>query len=196
MILLIDLCWKENSLSSPEFVDPIANIVKSSGEQYRIIHHLSADSRILKESRGIILCGTALKDNGFRSNVRLMEIIRDTDLPVLGICAGMQVIALAFGSKLEDSLEIGMDDIKITGDDEVLNEEMTIRAYKLHGMRIIPDEKFIILAKSGKGPESIRHISRPVWGVLFHPEVRNEWVVGNFVSYCRRLAPADRPQNR
>ena len=180
MILVIDLCWKEDSLSRPEFVDPIVNIVKSSGEEFRIVHHLSGDLKIHEECKGIILCGTALKDNGFRENKRLFEIIKNTELPVLGICAGMQAVALAYGAKLAESYETGMEEIKIIKGDDVLREQRTIQAYELHGMRMVPGENFEILAESGKGTEAVRHIDVPVWGVLFHPEVRN------FVSYCRR----------
>ena len=184
MILIIDLCWKEDSLSHPEFVGPIANIVKSAGEQFRVIHHLSSDLDD-NEFNGIILCGTALKDNDFRKN-RLAGFIKNTRLPVLGICAGMQVVALAYGAKLAGSHEIGMEEIRIIKDDEVLGEQKTIQAYKLHGMRMVPAENFTILSESDKGAEAFRHISKPVWGVLFHPEVRNEWVVRNFVNFCHR----------
>ncbi len=190
MILIIDLCWKEESLSSPEFVDPITNILKASGEDFRVIHHLSDYKGISNDAGGIILCGNALKDNGFKENLRLREFIRNTDLPVLGICAGMQVIALSFGAELVDSLETGMNEIRITGNDEVLGEKRPIMGYKLHSMRMKQDKNFSVLAESDKGIEAVRHVSRPVWGVLFHPEVRNEYIIREFIGYCRRLFPA------
>ena len=186
MILIIDLCWKDNSLSKPEFVDPIADIVKSSGKEFRIVHHLSKDMKIQDEVKGIILCGTALKDNEFRKNEHLFTIINETRLPVLGICAGMQVVALTYGAKLAESYETGMNEVRIIKEDEVLGEQRTIQAYKLHGMRMVPGEEFIVLAESDKGPEAVRHSVMQVWGVLFHPEVRNEWVVRNFINYCSR----------
>ena len=186
MILVIDLCWKEDSLSKPEFVGPIEDIVKSSGEEFRIVHHLSKDLKVQDEFKGIILCGTALMDNEFRKNKHLFGLIKETRLPVLGICAGMQAVALSYGAKLAESYETGMSGIRIIKEDEVLGEQRTIQAYKLHQMRMIPGEEFIVLAESDKGPEAVRHSVMPVWGVLFHPEVRNEWVVRNFINYCSR----------
>lgn len=188
MILIVDLCWKEDSLSRSEFVDPVANIVKASGQSFQIVHHASVKSVKMDEEniQGILFCGTALKDNGFRENLGLIEMIKNTSLPVLGVCAGMQVIALAYGGELEESPEIGMKKIYPEERDEIFDAEDDFEAYKLHGMRIRPGDNFITLASSEKGPEVIRHRSRPIWGVLFHPEVRNEWVVGNFVSFCRR----------
>lgn len=185
MILIIDLCWKENSLSRPEFVDPIANIVRSSGEDLKIVHHLSTDLEKQDGFNGIILCGTALMDNGFRENNRLIKLIKNTGIPVLGVCAGMQIVAFAYGAELVDSLEIGMSEIRITKNDKVLGGEKTIQGYKLHGMRMAANENFIALAESEKGPEAVRHVTNPAWGVLFHPEVRNEWVVRNFIACCR-----------
>ena len=186
MILIIDLCWKEDSLSKPEFVGPIADILKSSGEQFRIVHHLSKDLKVQDEFKGIILCGTALKDNEFRKDKHLFEILKKTRLPVLGICAGMQAVALSYGTKLAESYETGMSRVEIIKDDDVLGEQRAIQAYKLHGMRMVPGGEFIVLAESDKGPEAVRHTALPVWGVLFHPEVRNEWVVRNFIQYCSR----------
>jgi hypothetical protein len=29
-------------------------------------------------------------------------------------------------------------------------------------------------------PEIIRHREKPVYGILFHPEVRNVWIIRNF----------------
>ncbi|MBN1432467.1 MAG: gamma-glutamyl-gamma-aminobutyrate hydrolase family protein [Methanomicrobiaceae archaeon] len=186
MILIIDLCWKEDSLSHPEFVDPIVNIVKSAGEDFRIVHHLLPDLEKQDDFNAIILCGTALKDNGFRENERLIELIKNTGVPVLGVCAGMQVVALAYGGELTESLEIGMKNIVPVKNDEIFNATEIFEAYKLHGMRIQPNGNFTLLAESVTGPEVVKHISKQVWGVLFHPEVRNEWVIGNFVRYCCR----------
>jgi GMP synthase-like glutamine amidotransferase len=47
----------------------------------------------------------------------------------------------------------------------------------------LPDS-FRILATSRKGPAIIRHGERPVYGVLFHPEVRNEWLIERFLAFC------------
>ena len=40
MILLIDLCYKQNSLSMYEFVKPIENILKNEEENFFLRHFL------------------------------------------------------------------------------------------------------------------------------------------------------------
>jgi GMP synthase (glutamine-hydrolysing) len=51
-----------------------------------------------------------------------------------------------------------------------------------YGMSIPPDSEFTVTARSASGVQAIRHRERPVWGVSFHPEVRNEWVVEAFLE--------------
>lgn len=44
----------------------------------------------------------------------------------------------------------------------------------------IPD-RFIPLAVSDRCVQAIRHRSLPLYGLLFHPEVRNEWIIERFL---------------
>ena len=47
MILLIDLCWKKDSLSRYEFVLPIAKIVSRAGLEYEIKHHSESKTHLV-----------------------------------------------------------------------------------------------------------------------------------------------------
>lgn len=191
MILIVDLCWKKDSLSGPEFTGPVVNIVRNTGESFKIVHHTEVSPAVMEGTCGVILCGTALKDNAFRKNSSLGELIRQTELPVLGICAGMQAIALAFGGDLIESPGIGMTRIWVTSKDEIFGGREDLEAYELHGAGIQDCGDLYTIAKSDTGAEAFRHRSRPVWGLLFHPEVRNEWAVENFIEYCRRSLRED-----
>ena len=113
-------------------------------------------------------------------------MIRGSGVPVLGICAGMQAIALAFGGRLKESPKIGMTTVRVTAKDEIFGERTEFEAYELHGAGVEECSDLYAIAVSDGGTEGFRHRSRPVWGLLFHPEVRNEWAVKNFTDYCRR----------
>jgi GMP synthase-like glutamine amidotransferase len=55
-------------------------------------------------------------------------------------------------------------------------------AYALHNFAVSPSGSFGLLAKSGKCAHAIKHKERDLYGVLFHPEVRNVQIIDNFVK--------------
>jgi GMP synthase-like glutamine amidotransferase len=180
MILLVDLCYRKHSLSKAEFVAPIARIVKSLGHDCLIRHYTGITSDDLITAERMILCGTALKDNGFLGNQDLFSWIEAFSRPLLGICAGMEVIATAFGGTILEAEEIGMTQVRVVADDPLFRGKTLFEAYELHCYSTSRPEDFLVLAESKTCIQAMRHISRPVYGVMFHPEVRNEWVVGRF----------------
>jgi GMP synthase-like glutamine amidotransferase len=192
MILIVDLCYRKDSLSSPEFVLPIAEIVRETGEPYTIRHFAELEECDRTAASRILLCGTALKDNTFVTYPERFAWIPRCVSPVLGICAGMQAIATAFGGRLVAGSEIGMTGVRVTGEDPLFSGKAAFEAYELHtyGVRIPPS--FEVLAESAGCIQAIRHRSLPIYGVMFHPEVRNAWVVERFV----REIPAPRIRER
>jgi len=182
MILITDLCWKEDSLSRYEFVSPIENIVRSTGAPSRVRHFAAVQDADLDDADAVILCGTALQDNVFAEDFERLAWVRDCTLPVLGICAGMQTVAALFGGRIEPNPEIGMTDVTVVGADGIFAGKEVFPAYELHSFAVVPPDSFDVLAVSGRCVQAIRHVSRPIYGVMFHPEVRNEWVVERFAA--------------
>jgi GMP synthase-like glutamine amidotransferase len=187
MILLVDLCGKEGSLSLHEFVEPVAGIVRRNGFPVQVRHHLRLTGADLSGAERIILCGTALRDNAFAARPPAFAWIREARVPVLGICAGMQVVTLAFGGSLTPLQEIGMTEIRSIRPDFLLEGHDRFPAYELHGAGVVPPESFLVLAESDRCIQAIRHRDLPLYGILFHPEVRNEWVVERFLAMPWRI---------
>ena len=179
MILLIDLNWKKNSLGYDEFVVPILTLAERL-DSCTVKHYLDVTSQDLNHCNNIILSGNALKDKAFMSEAEKFLWLRQTEKPVLGICAGMEIIGLIFGARLDPLLEIGMTQITSVKDNPLFCGEF--KAYSLHNYCIEPADMFDILAKSTKCVQAIRHKSKKLFGVLFHPEVRNQEIVSNFIS--------------
>jgi len=182
MILIVDLCWKENSLSRYEFVSPIEGIVRGAGFPSRTRHFAGVDEADLAGVSAVILCGTALKDNVFAENFERLAWVRECALPVLGICAGMQTVAALFGGRTEPNPEIGMTDVTVVGAYPIFAGKEVFPAYELHSFAVVPPDNFDVLAVSDRCVQAIRHASGPIYGVMFHPEVRNEWVVERFAA--------------
>ena len=97
MILVMDLSYRPGSLSEAEFVAPVDRIVRQEGHSTRVRHYLDLVPGDLASAGGAILCGTTLADSGYRERMESFAWLPAFPGPVLGICAGMQVIARAFG---------------------------------------------------------------------------------------------------
>ncbi len=176
MILIIDLCYEKDSLSNLEFVQPIKRIVESFGKKTEVVHFSELKPTIIGHSERVILCGTALKDNEFVYHKDEFEFLKKYKKPVLGICAGMQIIALVFGGKLIQEKEIGMT--QILTKDAIFGDSM-VSAYELHGNGVVPPKDFQVIAENIKWIQAIKKDN--IYGIVFHPEVMNRKLIENFL---------------
>ena len=187
MILIIDMNSKENPFGFSEFVLPILSIAEELGK-CSAKHYLEVNEKRLKCFDKIILSGSALKNTTTLEQTALFNWVKDCDRPVLGICAGMQTIGLVFGGYLEQCQEIGMTEIVTLKTNVLLSS--TFKAYALHNYALVPSADFEVLAESEKCVQAIKHKHKEIYGVLFHPEVRNKEVLQRFVrafSIDRRI---------
>lgn len=184
MILVPDLSYRPGSLSADEFVAPVERIVRQEGFVTRIRHYRDIVSGDPAAADGAILCGTALKDVGYLERLDRFAWLPSFPRPVLGICAGMQVIARVHGGDVRPDVSIGMARQEVIAPDTLFAGRDRFDAYELHGLSVVPPASFRVLAVSPSGVRAIRHREKPVYGVMFHPEVRNEWLIRRFLSLC------------
>ena len=177
MILIIDMNYEKDSLGYYEFVMPIASVVK--GMQDYEVKHFSEVSDADKYER-IILSGTTLKDMEFAKKIHKFEWMKGCERPILGICAGMEAIGLVFGSRLKKCQEIGMAQVETTRPNPLFSSRF--KAYELHNFSITPSRDFDILANSENCIQAVKHRYKNIFGVVFHPEVRNKEILERFVS--------------
>lgn len=95
-----------------------------------------------------------------------INFIRQTDKKIIGICLGCEIIAITFNCTLKEleAKEKGISTIKFK------NREISI--YESHRFVIdkVSDE-IEILATSDHGIEMIKHKTKPIYGLQFHPEM-------------------------
>ena len=170
MILIISTC--KEPLSELEFIEPLKALVPKS----KLVHCAQLQVKDIALAEKIIISGTALAD--FEYLDADWSWIAKCNKPILGICAGAQVIAQAFGCDLADEVNIGVKQITVVKQDRLAGADFP--AYFLHTKGIRGN--FVTLAQSGETPALIKHPSREIYGCIFHPEVMNEEIIRKFVQ--------------
>lgn len=174
MILIINTCSEK--LHYYEFVKPIEDILK---KDFITKHYSDLIEKDLEMSDKVIICGTSLNDNQFIKDIEKFSWIKNFEKPLLGICAGFQILGLVFGGELKKKLEIGYfheDFIEkffgLIGKQEV---------FHLHNNYISFGEDFRVYSGT-QVPQAVKHKEKEIYGVLFHPEVRQKEMVLEFAD--------------
>ena len=129
---------------------------------------------------GVVLSGGPESVN-IENPPRVAQAVFELNVPVLGICYGMQAMAAQLGGKVEASTHREFGYAEITPLDSQLlaglndNEDGAplLRVWMSHGDRVeaVPDG-FAITGKSANSPlAAMEDRARKLYGVQFHPEV-------------------------
>lgn len=182
MILVVDLCYREDSLSRNEFVRPVEQILEDAGAPFVVRHYAAVTAQDIAAADAVILCGTALRDTGFAEHPEKFRWLTAFGHPVLGISSGMRALATAFGGGTEPCCTIGMTDVRVLAPDPLFAGTEVFPAYGVHEYSVQVPDGFVPLAASDACVQAIRHHSLPLYGLLFYPEVRNEWILERFIE--------------
>jgi GMP synthase (glutamine-hydrolysing) len=159
-----------------QYVQLIARRVREQNVFCQIVRHDISAERVRELApRGIILSGgpASVYDAGApHCDPKIFEL----DIPVLGICYGMQLVCESLGGKVKPapSREYGRAALRIIEPDGLFADvpEETI-VWMSHGDQVdVALDNFVPLAATETCPlAAVRHRSRPVFGLQFHPEV-------------------------
>jgi GMP synthase (glutamine-hydrolysing) len=148
--------------------------------------------------RGIILSGgpsSVYEEGAPQLDARVMDL----QVPVLGICYGMQAMTHTLGGKVASSThrEYGPADLTIDDPSDLFHglddEKDALRVWMSHGDRIeTPPPGFTAIAHSGNSPVAAMHdAAGRFFGIQFHPEVahtpRGNEILANFLFRICKL---------
>jgi GMP synthase-like glutamine amidotransferase len=174
MILIISTC--KEKLHELEFVKPVEEIVSRG---FITKHYSEISEEDLNEAEKVIICGTSLMDNQFIDDLGNFEWLKEFERPVLGICAGFQIIGLVFGGSVGEKQEIGYYKENFIKDFFGLEGEQEV--YHLHNNYVSFGDDFDEFTDS-EISQAVKHKEKEIYGCLFHPEVRNKELISRFVG--------------
>jgi GMP synthase (glutamine-hydrolysing) len=154
----------------------IARRVRECGVFSTLVpHHVGAAEIARRAAKGVILSGgpASVYDDGAP---RLDPALLELDVPVLGICYGMQLMALELGGVVRGAEvgEFGRSQLSVHSNGRLLAstpEEQT--CWMSHRDTVFePPPGFIGLASSSASPvAAFESPTRAIYGIQFHPEV-------------------------
>ncbi len=159
-----------------QYTQLIARRVREQHVYAEVLPHDAALDRIRQHAPcGVILSGGP--NSIYEPDApQLSNEVASADLPMLGICYGMQAITHALGGVVAagTTREYGAAAIERTTDSPLLRDlPARLDVWMSHGDRIEqPPDGFIVLASSDGSPyAAMGDIARRRYGVQFHPEV-------------------------
>jgi len=177
-VLIINIC--KEKLHELEFVKPIENILKENKIKFKTRHYNELNNMDIKNSSKIIITGTSLRDGQFIEDINKFQYIKLYNKPILGICGGMQILVLICRGILRIRKEIGIIDVDFKK--RFLGMERKRHVYNLHQFYVKSDEFEIFAESDLKTPQAVKHKTKPFYGTLFHPEVRNKNLIKEFCN--------------
>ena len=143
-----------------------------------------------RRPRGVILSGgpSSVRDEGAP---RCEDGVLDLDIPVLGICYGMQLMADMLGGSVEPApeREFGHASVRVECDSPLFESlPRDIRVWASHGDRVARTPSgFRTIGTSANAPvAAMEDRTRRFYGLLFHPEVahteRGTDILGHFAT--------------
>ena len=161
-----------------QYTQLIARRVREHGVYSEILPCDVAPTRIEEFApRGIVLSGGP-ESTTDSSGWRIPKEVYDLNVPILGICYGMQALAQELGGRVESSdlREFGHSDLVIENDEsllEGLSDNGSLSVWMSHGDRVTElPPGFAVIGSSAHAPiAAMANEERRIYGLQFHPEV-------------------------
>lgn len=188
-ILVVDIEKKGKANRGPLGIRKA--FIAAGAARVSVIHYSQLTPLFLKKHRpqAVVLSGqgTPWWEYDAADVARISKVLREIRIPVLGICGGHQLLGIAYGGKVAPIRRLRPG----TGYDGCVRERgwLPVRFERQDAlfrnvpakpqfwfnhceeMKVVPKGFVRIATDARNAPQAIRHRSKPVYGVQFHPEV-------------------------
>ena len=180
----------------------IARRVREIGVYCEIIPFNKVNKKIIEKSnpRGFIFSGGPASVEE-RDSPKIEKFIYDLNIPILGICYGLQLICKNFNGKVEPTelREFGKANIRLVNDSDLLKniykKDKDYQVWMSHSDSVtnLPRGFEVVASSDNSKFAIIQNSKKKIYGLQFHPEVNNtekgEKIIESFVieiSKCRK----------
>ncbi len=181
-----------------QYTQLIARRVRESNV-YSEIYPWDIDENKIKDlnPKGIILSGGP---NSVTESYtpRAPQCIFELNIPILGICYGMQTLAEQMGGHVESVAhkEFGHAELEIVSDSRLFNKlNKKTNVWMSHGDQVqdLPDDYELLASTSTAPIAAMQHKKLPIYAIQFHPEVTHtddgKIIIENFLfDICHACA--------
>ena len=192
-ILIIDL--------GSQYTLVIARLLREMGYRSLILSSAKANSWLKKNSPQAIILSGGSASVYEKNSPTPPKTILNKNIPLLGICYGMQWLTKQLGGKVvaqQKNREYGENEIIINNHHDLFYnlKQKKIITWASHGdsvKKLPPGFKILATATKAKTIEAIGDKKRRIWGLQFHPEVthtqQGKAIIKNFIahiSHCQK----------
>lgn len=169
---------------------------------WRVLREIECETKIVPnttpvseiDADGLVLSGGAPRIAWESPKLgKCTDYLNEFKGPILGICVGLQLMAVSCGGKAGPSKvpEYGLAKIRVLEADDLFKGLPTqFLVWESHNDEVKEAPGFAVLAESENcSIQAAKHLKKPYYGVQFHPEVNNtehgEEILRNFVRVVR-----------
>lgn len=178
----------------------IARKIREAGVYSEIISCYASFSQIQKANPSAIILSGGPSSVGAKDAPMLDTQILSLQIPILGICYGMQLLTSCLGGKLSHSenREYGRAKLFITKNSplwEDVERKFPFQVWMSHGDKVLETPPgFSVIAKTETLPiAAMANEEKKIYGLQFHPEVHHtefgELILKNFIFKIAKLSP-------
>ncbi len=193
MLLIIDMTINKKS----KYLNMLMSYLDKIKIKYFVVSNLEDFLKLnYLKIKGLIISGSSL--SLLQLNNEKLEILRKaiyplilTDVPVLGICFGYQLLNYVFNGKINKLkyMEKCTKEISINNANKLLkNPKNKLRVW-LHHKDYITElsRMFEAIAYDNKYIMAFYNKQMQYYGVQFHPEAKSEtlYIIKNFIKICK-----------
>lgn len=198
-ILIIN---NEKDIDDLGWVDVIKNAILGIEEvEFEVIHHSEIDvDKIKNDDLDLLYLTGRVTYDWDIEEIKMdykkeLNLIRETNIPTLGVCAGHQLIAVEYGADFgkmfevedgkEDIRERGFNKIKIEKNDKIfngLNDPFIVYHIHRDEVKNVPPEFDLLGSTEMCKIQVMKHKKKDMYSVQFHPEqYTNEYPDGKIL---------------